>query len=62
MEGNIFYAAAKALWARGEDAEQIARELALAFKAIVQEGTVAPDQDEYKRLSRDGVAVAHWKG
>lgn len=38
LDTNPFYQSAMALWKRGEDGEVIARELAEAFTAIVEEG------------------------
>lgn len=50
---NPFLALALCMWKAGEDAEEIARCLAMAFKVIVDDG-VGPgkDQEEYTRLSR----------
>lgn len=50
-EHNPFLALARALWKRGEDGEMIARDLALAFKAISEEGIgIGRSVPEYKRL------------
>lgn len=53
-ETNVFLAIARALWERGEDGEIIARDLALAFKAIAKEGAGKDTHiSEYARLSSE---------
>ena len=53
-ETNVFLAVARALWDGGEDGETIARDLALAFKAIAVEGKgTGSDKTEYARLSKE---------
>lgn len=51
MERNPFLALAKALWARGDDSEIIASELAHALMHIIKEGTKADPAFEFIRLT-----------
>ena len=51
LNSNPFYCLAQALWKGGEDGEVIAKQLAVAFKEIADQGVgIGLDVSEYKRL------------
>ena len=52
-ETNVFKAVAKAQWAKGDDGEVIARELAQALQYVIHEGKGSCDYAaEFSRLAQ----------
>lgn len=47
-ETNVFTAVAEALWARGEDGEVIARELAHTLVAVIKQGISSDSLEDVK--------------
>lgn len=52
-ETNIFLAIAKAMWAKGDDGEEIARDLSKALMHVLKEGTTKAPESEFLRLAHE---------
>lgn len=50
LETNLFHQIAQTLWAKGEDGEVIARDLAKALAHVIREGVDKDPVEEFRRL------------